>query len=373
MKWNKTLVILALCSESALGGAPGTRLAPQQSQIVRDLQAIRKGNKVVLTWSQPRTFTNAQSSLGHAVTRICRNTSGPVSTALSSATACAQSVAEVDPQGTAGAVATVVRKNRSEIIVRFTDTLSQEPDAPDPLQFAVYTVEVRDDKGRRLGLSNSVSVPLAPTSSARGLHSQLDARGVYLIWEDEIESRPSSLQFDYRVYRGERGSSQRLAIPYWRALVHTRDGDRWTGVDTNIEWEKTYLYWVTPVTRVYSQSGQLLGEIEGDDSAPIEVVTHDVFPPAVPERLLAMVSELPGKKFVDLLWAPNIEKDLAGYYIYRRQADGQIARLNSAPITMLSFQDTDVAAGAKYSYSISAVDTRGNESAKSSEVAVGLP
>src|SRR5260370_5719880 len=169
------------------------------------------------------------------------------------------------------------------------------------------------------------------------MQSQLDTRGVYLIWEDEIESRPSSLQFDYRVYRGERGSCEGLAIPSWRAVVHARDGDRWTGVDTNIEWEKTYLYWVTPVTRVYSQSGQLLGEIEGDDSAPIEVVTHDVFPPAVPERLLAMVSELPGKKFVDLLWAPNIEKDVASYYIYRRQPAAPITPLNSPPLTMLSF------------------------------------
>jgi fibronectin type 3 domain-containing protein len=102
-------------------------------------------------------------------------------------------------------------------------------------------------------------------------------------------------------------------------------------------------------------------------------VTHNVFPPAVPERLLAMVSELPGKKFVDLLWSPNMEKDVAGYQIYRRQADGKVERINSAPITMLSFQDTNVAAGSKYFYSISAVDIRGNESPRSSEVAVGLP
>ncbi len=51
----------------------------------------------------------------------------------------------------------------------------------------------------------------------------------------------------------------------------------------------------------------------------IEVVTHDVFPPGVPERLLVVVNRISGKKFVDLIWAPNTEKDLAGYNIYRRE------------------------------------------------------
>jgi hypothetical protein len=176
------------------------------------------------------------------------------------------------------------------------------------------------------------------------------------------------LQFDYRIYRSEKGSSSRLAVPYFRGLIHTKEGERWTGVDASIEWEKSYLYWVTPLTRIYSQTGKLIGEIEGEDSAPIEVVTHDVFPPAVPERLLAITGGMPGKKFVDLLWAPNTEKDLAGYNVYRREAGGQLARINSAPIALLSFQDINVASGHSYFYCISAVDIRGNESVRSQEI-----
>src|ERR1700694_2807970 len=120
-----------------------------------------------------------------------------------------------------------------------------------PLSFAVYKVEEQVSRGHRAGFSKQVSAPPTPTLPAKGLHSELDAQGVYLIWENEIESPPSSLQFDYRVYRREKGSTRRIAVPYLRGVIHTKEGERWTGVDTSIEWEKSYQYWVKPITRIY--------------------------------------------------------------------------------------------------------------------------
>lgn len=119
-------------------------------------------------------------------------------------------------------------------------------------------------------------------------------------------------------------------------------------MDTNIEWEKTYSYLVTPVTRVYAPGGELIAEIDGDESADVEVVTHDVFAPAAPERLLAVVTETRGRRFVDLLWAPNAEKDISEYSLYRREVNGKAARIGSVPMSMLSFQDNDVAAAHTY-------------------------
>lgn len=213
----------------------------------------------------------------------------------------------------------------------------------------------------------NASVPVAPTLPAQGLHSELDVRGVYLIWENEIESQDPSLKYDYRIYRKEKGSSNRIAIPYLRGVIHTREGERWSGVDTNIEWEKTYSYSVRPVTRVYAQDGKLIAEIEGDESAPIEVATHNVFPPAAPEKLLALVTQRREEKFVDLLWAPNAEKNISKYNVYRREGNGEPTRINSVPMTALSFQDTQVLAAHTYYYSVSAIDARGNESARSQE------
>lgn len=222
-------------------------------------------------------------------------------------------------------------------------------------------------KANHKGGKVTASAPVAPTLPAQGLHSELDVRGVYLIWENEIANQDPSLKYDYRIYRKEKGSSNRIAIPYLRGVIHTREGERWSGVDTNIEWEKTYSYSVKPVTRVYGPDGKLLAEIEGDESAPIEVTTHNVFPPAAPEKLLTLVTQRPQEKFVDLLWAPNAEKNISRYNVYRREANGEPTRINSVPMTALSFQDTDVLAAHTYYYSVSAIDARGNESARSQE------
>jgi len=365
VEWNKTFLVFISCVGLGCGAACAQPAQSRQPQVVRDLRAIRTGNKVTLTWSQPSGLT----AMGHLIARICRNISSTDSAAPNSPRACAQPVGEVGIGMALGpVVSTVSEKGDSDLRGRFVDDLSVIPEGPAVLRFAVYAVELTDKRGRTAGFSNSAAVPLAPALPAKGLHFQLDVRGVYLIWENDIENRPASLQFDYRVYRSEKGSVKKLAIPYLHGVIHTRDGDRWSGVDTSIEWEKKYMYWVAPVTRVYAPDGRLISQIEGEKSGPIEVVTHDIFSPAVPERLMVIPSPIHGNRFIDLLWAPNTEKDLAGYNIYRRAENGEAVRINSAPIVMLSFQDTKVAAGA-YFYSISAVDVRGNESVKSSEVA----
>lgn len=370
MKWTTVFFALALCATSARGDGSGNPVtdASQESRLVRDLRAVRKGDNVTLTWTQP----SRQPSVGHlAVARICRDISSTIS---ESASACPHPLRQFNLEKSMAVAAIVVHeKPNAETTFRVIDVLPENQDGSDHIQFAVYKLELLDDHGRSAGFSNSVAVPLAPLLPAKGLHSELDARGVYLIWEVEGESGSPLLKFDYRIYRRENGSSKRVAVPYLRAVVHTAEGERWSGVDTGIDWEKTYSYSVTPMTRVYSQEGHLIAEIEGDDSAPLEVITHDIFPPAVPERLLPVVGHIPGKKFVDLLWAPNSEKDISGYYVYRSEGNGQPARINSVPISAISFQDVNVLAGHEYLYSISAVDVRGNEGARSVEKGVAVP
>ena len=88
---------------------------------------------------------------------------------------------------------------------------------------------------------------------------------------------------------------------------------------------------------------------------------------------MAMVSEVPERKFVDLVWAPNAENDVAEYRIYRKEEGGELARIGTAPAMMLSYQDKNVVAGRKYFYAISAVDLRGNESTKTPETTEVTP
>jgi hypothetical protein len=333
------------------------------------LRAIRKGDYVELRWKQ------ALESGGRHLTlaRVCRSVSSTVSEPPASATIC-QAVGKVALRGTTAPLTNAVYgKPAAEIGMRFTDRLPKDLQQSESLQFAVYDVEVLDDHGLSAGRSNRALVLLTPTPAVKALHSDLDSRGVYLIWEDDIENHPQGVKFDYLVSRREGRSGHRIDVPYLRAVVHLRDGDRWTGVDTSLEWGKTYTYWITPIARVYSPEGRLLAEMEAEESAPLEVNVQNVFPPAVPERLLALVGHSSGKRFVDLVWAPNVDRDLAGYNVYRREAGAEMTRIHRGPISLLSFQDADVASGHTYFYCLSAVGANGNESPKSNEVTVIIP
>ncbi len=118
-------------------------------------------------------------------------------------------------------------------------------------------------------------------------------------------------------------------------------------------------------------------------SSPFILKPLDVFPPKAPTGLevalspTATSSQTPG---VDLSWEPNIEPDLAGYIVYRRDvgaggaASGQPRRINPGALTAApTFQDDHAEAGARYLYSVSAVDQAGNESPRSAEQEQDLP
>jgi fibronectin type 3 domain-containing protein len=93
----------------------------------------------------------------------------------------------------------------------------------------------------------------------------------------------------------------------------------------------------------------------------------------VPTGLQAVASGEGQKPFVDLIWAPVTNHDLDGYNIYRREPDGTATKLNSDLVKPPAYRDSTAVPGKSYSYSVSAVDVRGNESAKSEEASETVP
>jgi fibronectin type 3 domain-containing protein len=67
------------------------------------------------------------------------------------------------------------------------------------------------------------------------------------------------------------------------------------------------------------------------------------------------------------------DADLAGYNVYRREGEAAPIKLNSDLIKAPSYRDGAVMPGKKYFYSVSAVDLRGNESARSDEASETVP
>ena len=147
--------------------------------------------------------------------------------------------------------------------------------------------------------------------------------------------------------------------------------------DTAFTWEKTYEYRVAGLTRVVASDGNTLAEFEGQDSPAAIVAAHDIFPPPVPVGLQAVYSSLESqgssRRFIDLTWSPQVESDVAGYNVYRSDGQSSPAKLNTALITAPAFRDEKIEPGKVYTYMVTAVDVRGNESAKSEAATEKVP
>jgi hypothetical protein len=142
-------------------------------------------------------------------------------------------------------------------------------------------------------------------------------------------------------------------------------------LDQTFEWEKTYFYRGTVVS-VVEAAGKAVA-VEGDDTVELKVFAHDVFPPATPSGLQAVFSGPGQLPSIDLIWAPVTDADLDGYNVYRREDGGDAVRVNTELVKTPAFRDTAVVSGKTYSYSVSAVDARGNESARSEAAGERVP
>ena len=82
----------------------------------------------------------------------------------------------------------------------------------------------------------------------------------------------------------------------------------------------------------------------------------------------------PGQQaFIDLIWAPVTDVDLDGYNVYRHEAGAEPVKMNAELVKSPAYRDAGVASGKSYLYSVSAVDVRGNESARSEEAGESVP
>ena len=253
----------------------------------------------------------------------------------------------------------------------YIDSLPRDIQQENPSAQFTYAVLVVNESGRSAGLSNQVQVPAAPTLPApANFNAQVTAQGILLTWScgPAPARAPPYIQYRVRVYR--RGENARADTN--AGEVEIQDCSKTELLDQSFEWEQTHSYRATVVT-VVSVLGKPEMQVEGDDTPSVKVFAHDVFPPAVPTGLQAVFSGVGQAPFIDLVWAPVTDADLAGYNVYRHEEGGQAVKINSELVKTPAFRDSNVVAGKKYFYSVSAVDLRGNESARSEEAAESVP
>ena len=325
-----------------------------------DLRATRKGDRVTLTWTIPGVTTDRQTIRSVGSTRICRGLEATLAQ-------CGSPVGKAAAQPSPG-----MTKSRSQKIAgSYTDALPGQLLSDNPSGFITYAIEVLNAGGRGAGLSNQVRVSPARTlPPPEDFGARVASQGVVLTWTSDLPQAGSTpaVHYVYRVYRRLEGSQEQIIA----GEIPAGSERNLSFTDSSIEWEKTYEYHAEAVT-VVAQENKPAVQVEGDDTPEIRVFADDVFPPAVPSGLQAVSSGPGQQRFIDLVWAPVTDFDLDGYNVYRHEEGAAPVKVNGGPLKTPAYRDTDVVSGKSYSYSVSAVDVRGNESTRSEEASETLP
>jgi len=336
-------------------GVPGAPLPPSLGipKPVNDLQATRKGSEISLAWTVPTHTTDGELIRHPGKMVLLRGTH-------------------------AGGFQTVKEfplrpavNEKERLMVSASDNIDALLSSPATPDFVFYRLSSVSSRGRTSFPSNEVSVPAVMTlPPPQKVLLGLAPSGVTISFD--VPEAPASgrlnSQYIYRVMRRLHGVS---ADQKPTLVGQVKPGSMMPMVDTRIEWEKEYDYWVTPVT--LWRAGARQGEVEGDDSASATITAHDAFPPAAPSGLQAVFSGMIQHPGIDLTWTPNTEDDLAGYNVYRHSASGAPERINTELLKTPAFHDGNVVPGETYFYLVTAVDLRGNESPRSAETSESVP
>jgi hypothetical protein len=205
-------------------------------------------------------------------------------------------------------------------------------------------------------VSNRVRLRLLDVSGPLGpLESQTTEKGIELRWPPPASTAGGQAVKSlagYRIYRSRTGKPGSFQLLGESKEPRYLDGD--------FEFGHAYSYEV----RALFKEGGSVAESEG--SPPCEVIPRDIFPPVRPTGLTALYTA----SAVELVWTANAEKDLAGYYVYRRENGEQPKKLNKELLRTPILRDASVQPGHIYFYQVTAVDLSNNESPPSEEVAV---
>ncbi|HTZ84666.1 MAG TPA: fibronectin type III domain-containing protein [Candidatus Acidoferrales bacterium] len=324
-----------------------------------DLQGVRKGDQVILIWTIPTRTTDRQTINNLGPTEICRGL-------LSELTECGTPVGRAAPVQIATPHKNNAKQKTSE---SYTDTLPAQVVGDVPSATITYGVEVLNRENRGAGLSNQIRVPLIRTlPPPENFKAQVTSQGVVLNWSGASAPSIPQVHFAYRVYRRKQDQQQAMVVGDLPVGSETN----YTLTDSEIEWEKIYEYYADAIT-IIAEPNKPEVKVEGADSPQVKVFADDVFPPSVPIALQAVFSGPGQKPFIDLIWAPDTDADLAGYNVYRRTERRSFVKINAELVKMPSYRDSNIEAGHTYFYSVSAVDVRGNESARSEESSEEVP
>jgi hypothetical protein len=356
---------------SAGCGAPGNPVPPSPPvpAAINDLAAHQAGDGVELTFTLPSSSIAGEKLPGSPAVEILRG--------------------NVKPDGSADAKSfrvvytipgALVANYQADGRISFIDPIAPEETKAHPGGAVAYVVRTRASKKRASPDSNVVTVRVYPVPAPiASVEARVTESGVELSWSAPAATnsgKPVPTITGYRIYRSEihppasASPSQEPSPgkPVSRAALLAATESNSYG-DTSVVFDHTYVYSVRSVIQVEGK------ELESSDSQPATVTPRDIFPPAAPQGLVAVLlpGATPGTVLVDLSWSINLETDLAGYRVYRSEQEGIRGQLITSDLLPTpAVRDTTVEPGHRYWYTVTAVDRAGNESAPSAPLAMDV-
>lgn len=333
----------------------------QRPEAVRDLAVKQVGRSLEISFTAPKLGVDGESLTKPLEIEIVGRVLPPGTPAVPS------HVADSSGETAAAPVVTLRSEDLARLAVagkiEYRDGLSagdfnRSVGARFAFQVGGLT---RGFRGRPIegDLSNGAALTLLDVPKpVTGLSIEPGQSALRLRWSppaETITGRPAGFITNYRVYRSETGKpgSYRLL-----GVAHEATYD-----DSNFEFGRLYSYKVRALAAEGAQTA------ESEDSAAVEIVPRDTFPPAVPAGLTGLYTS----GAIELIWSPNLEPDLAGYNVYRREEGAGQVKLNPELLHSPVYRDAAVTPGHRYAYRVTAVDRSGNESPPSAEAEVEAP
>jgi hypothetical protein len=341
------------------GAGCGKRKAPQppieKTQQRVEISGFQQGNKVNLTWILPAQNVSDQSISSIKQVDVYRL---------------------AEPLNAPAALTEEDFASRSTLIgsvsISAEDLARRQIGYTDSLEFAGQAVKLRyairfvNSAGQKAGFSNFLLIePTAKVAASPFLDSPaVSQEAILLRWQPPTAnvdgSKPVNI-LGYNVYRGEKETPQSKIL---NAAPVTRNEFS----DKIFEFERNYRYFVRAVS--LGTNGQ---PIESANSNPVEIVPKDTFAPSAPSALT--IAATPDT--ISIFFATNLEKDIAGYRIFRSTnpdlPKSEWQNLTPNLLTANTFQDTKIESGKTYFYYVTAFDKFGNVSEPSEVVSETVP
>lgn len=326
--------VLAACGHKAPLLPPVVRV-PQRPG---DFTCLQRGSRVVLRWMNPESYIDGEPIPGPGTVEVW--------------------VLETPLAEDIAPVAAAELESKGQVVARVEGKPGEPGEyfyglAPREIEACVLNFSLRARAGGRFSALAEVcacaprALPRPPTD----LRVRVLADRLEVSWtapEATIDLRRRPAPTGYLVLRAEE------AGPFDVLTAEPVKGPPFA--DKNFEFERPYRYVVRAVANAAAPY------LTSDDSPVLEVLAKDEFPPRPPLGIVIVA----GEGFISLSWDPGPEKDLAGYKVWRRaEGEGGFRALTPQPILENAYTDRAVKKDTRYTYTLTAVDSRGNESGQS--------